>query len=75
MIVDGAWWDVSKQFVGADIVFCDAGDEFFTGNSQCSGGVYLDDVATHEFGHALGLGHSSVVTATMAPSVTICTQT
>jgi hypothetical protein len=66
------WYDSNNHLVDADIVFYDGGFKFFTGSSGCSGGVYIEDVAAHESGHALGLGHSSVTTATMYPSMGWC---
>lgn len=66
------WYDGSNRLVDADILFYDAAFTFFTGTSGCSGGVYIEDVVTHESGHALGLGHSAVSTATMAPSMGWC---
>ena len=69
------WWgDSTGKFVDADIVFYDASVRFFTGTTGCSGGIYIEDVATHEFGHVLGLSHSGVTTATMYPSTSYCSQ-
>ena len=73
MVAEAHWWyDSSNRLLEADILFYDGGTKFFTGSSGCSGGSYIEDIAAHESGHALGLGHSSVSTATMAPSVAWC---
>jgi hypothetical protein len=67
-------WFSGTRIIDADIVFWDAGFKFFTGSGGCSGGFYIEDVVTHEFGHALGLGHSTVGSATMYPSISTCSQ-
>jgi matrixin len=66
------WWSTGSRIVDADVVFWDAAFRFFSGASGCSNGFYIEDVAAHEFGHALGLGHSALTSATMYPSVSAC---
>jgi hypothetical protein len=66
------WWSNSSGIIDADIVFWDAAFRFFSGSTGCASGFYIEDIAAHEFGHALGLGHSTSANATMYPSVGAC---
>ncbi|HEX3704360.1 MAG TPA: matrixin family metalloprotease [Vicinamibacterales bacterium] len=70
------WWgNCCGQIIDSDTVFHEANYVFFTGTSGCTGaGEYIEDVATHEFGHMQGLAHSTVATATMYPTNTYCDQ-
>jgi hypothetical protein len=68
------WWDGSGNLVDADMLFYDGGFRFFGGSAGCASGQYVQDVATHEFGHAIGISHSGDGTATMYPSITACSQ-
>jgi hypothetical protein len=66
------WWSSGSRILDADIVFWDGGFTFFSGSSGCANGFYIEDIAAHEFGHALGLGHSDSVNATMYFATAAC---
>ena len=66
------YWMSNNRIIDADIIFWSGEWTFFTGTSGCSSGAYIEDIATHEFGHALGLKHSGVSGATMEASYSRC---
>jgi Matrixin len=66
------YWSSANRIIDADIVFWDAAFQFFAGTTGCAGGFYIEDIAAHEFGHALGMGHSALQAATMYPSTSSC---
>jgi matrixin len=73
-IATTSWWSSGSHIVDADIVFWDAALLFFSGSTGCAGGFYIEDIAAHEFGHAIGMGHTDITGATMYPSVSTCRQ-
>jgi hypothetical protein len=68
------WWsDSNNHILEADTIYHASSVAFYVNSSTCSGtGVYLQDASTHEFGHTLGLGHSSVSGTSMYPTLTWC---
>jgi len=67
------WYDATGKMIDADIVFHEASYRFYANNTGCSGvAEYIQDLATHEFGHVLGLGHSTISGATMYPVFAYC---
>lgn len=71
------WWSGSTM-LDCDIKFREAAAIIYTTDQICdptagfNGGYYLLDMATHEFGHALGLLHTDVVDATMHIGIGAC---
>jgi len=67
------WWNGSNQLIEADMILYGGSVTFFSAGSACAGtAVYLQDAATHEFGHAFGLGHSDISGTTMYPTMNWC---
>jgi hypothetical protein len=67
-------WSSNGVRIDSDIVFWDAAYQFVAGASDCSRAAFIEDVAAHELGHSLGLGHSAATDATMYSTYTWCSQ-
>jgi hypothetical protein len=65
------WW-VGSSYTDIDVILWEGSFRFFTGDTGCSGGYYIKDILAHEFGHGVGLDHSTVSDATMYPGAYQC---
>jgi len=66
------WYDGTGHLVDADIVYHE-NYKFYAGNVGCPGdGYYIENTGAHEFGHVLGLEHSTINVATMWSSSGPC---
>lgn len=66
--VTPVWFTSGGRIVDADVLFNGRGFRFTTSGE--SGALDVEDVATHELGHLLGLDHSGSVGASLYPYVT-----
>jgi hypothetical protein len=69
---DGRGRNRKAHIWDADIVTNDSYNWTSVSEGSCSNEFYIEGVQVHEIGHGLGLGHSSVLGATMYPSVAAC---
>src|SRR5262245_9675138 len=59
------WYDATGHLVDFDTVFHEGSVAYFAGSGCTGAGLYIEDLAVHELGHGLGLGHSPILGATM----------
>jgi hypothetical protein len=67
------WYDGTGHLVDADTLYYEPNYVFYANNTGCqSNGEYVEALATHEFGHGLGLAHSTDTSATMYTYINYC---
>lgn len=62
------------HIIGADIIMWENFKFLLSTATSCSGQLYVLDILTHEFGHFIGLAHSSVSSATMYYKTGYCSK-
>jgi hypothetical protein len=67
-------WKLAGVILETDIVFWDKTMSYVTGSMPCNNQIYIENTAIHELGHALGLDHTDVSTATMWPKSKVCSK-
>ncbi len=66
------WYNTRTRAISEfDMLFYAGAWKFFA--SGCSGGFYLDVIATHELGHAIGINHNNCTSSIMYPYANYCT--
>ncbi len=60
------------QMLEFDMIFYDAAWTFFSGSTGCTYGFYVQTIAAHEFGHAVGLDHNRCTSSLMYPYADFC---
>ena len=65
------WYSTSTKLISEfDMKFYDKAWLFFA--SGCQGGFNIDNITTHESGHAIGLNHNSCTSSIMYPYASYC---
>lgn len=65
------WYNMSTKHISEfDMKFYDRAWTFFA--SGCQGGFFIQNITTHESGHAIGLDHNSCTTSIMYPYASYC---
>ena len=67
-------WIQNGNIIEADMVFWDKAVSFVLAGNSCNGQIVLENTAIHEFGHALGLDHTSKTTASMYATDSACSE-
>lgn len=67
-------WYNKKKITAFDTIFYDGAWKFFSKQcgAVCSSGFFLQTIATHELGHAIGLDHNNCASSMMNPYASYC---